>query len=64
VRKTGFFSDEEEIVAIELIEEKLSIGAKSTYEFIFAEKEGKLAGYTCYGLIPLTKAAMIFTGSP
>jgi D-alanine-D-alanine ligase len=57
VRKTGFFSNEEEVVAVELIEEKLSIGSKSTYEFIFAEKEGALVGYTCYGLIPLTKAS-------
>jgi D-alanine-D-alanine ligase len=57
VRKTGFFSEEEERVAIELIEEKLSLGSKSTYEFIFAEKEGSLVGYTCYGLIPLTKAS-------
>jgi D-alanine-D-alanine ligase len=57
VSKTGFFSDEEEKVAIELIEEKLSLGSKSTYEFIFADKEGALVGYTCYGLIPLTKAS-------
>jgi D-alanine-D-alanine ligase len=55
--KTGFFSDEEEVVAVELIEEKLLLGSKSTYEFIFAEKEGMLVGYTCYGLIPLTKAS-------
>jgi ribosomal protein S18 acetylase RimI-like enzyme len=57
IRKTGFFSDEEEKVAIELIEEKLLLGSKSTYDFIFAEKDGALAGYTCYGLIPLTKAS-------
>ncbi len=57
IRKTGFFSDEEEKVAIELIEEKLSLGSKSTYDFIFAEKDGALVGYTCYGLIPLTKAS-------
>jgi D-alanine-D-alanine ligase len=57
VRKTGFFSKEEERVAIELIEEKLSLGSKSTYEFIFAEKDGVLVGYTCYGLIPLTKSS-------
>jgi D-alanine-D-alanine ligase len=54
---TGFFSDEELKVAVELIEEKLSLGNKSTYEFIFAEKDGALIGYTCYGLIPLTKAS-------
>ncbi|MFH0974983.1 MAG: GNAT family N-acetyltransferase [Spirochaetota bacterium] len=57
LRLTGFFSDEELIVAIELIEEKLSLGKRSTYEFIFAEIEGSLIGYTCYGLIPLTKAS-------
>jgi len=53
--RTGFFSDEEVIVAIELIEEKLSIGEKSTYKFIFAESGGAMLGYTCFGHIPLTK---------
>lgn len=57
VRKTGFFSTEEEAVAVELVKEKLSIGDKSTYHFIFAELENVLVGYTCYGLIPLTKAS-------
>ncbi|MBN2401054.1 MAG: GNAT family N-acetyltransferase [Spirochaetes bacterium] len=57
IHKTKFFSEEEETVAIELIEERLSLGNKSTYQFIFAEKEGALVGYTCYGLIPLTRAS-------
>ena len=57
VRKTEFFSKEEEAVAVELIEEKLSLGEKSTYQFIFAEKSNTIIGYTCYGLIPLTKAS-------
>ena len=57
VQKTGFFSKEEELVAAELVEEKLSLGKKSTYQFIFAETNGILTGYVCYGLIPLTKAS-------
>ena len=52
--KTGFFSDEEVTVALELIEEKLS-QKHSTYNFIFAEDGNKLLGYSCYGHIPLTK---------
>ena len=51
---TGFFSDEEVTVALELIEEKLS-QKHSTYNFIFAEHGNKLMGYSCFGHIPLTK---------
>lgn len=51
---TGFFSDEEVTVALELIEEKLS-QKYSTYNFIFAEDGNKLLGYSCFGHIPLTK---------
>jgi D-alanine-D-alanine ligase len=55
LNKTGFFSDEEVKVAIELIEEKLSLGDESTYSFIFAERDNKLLGYSCFGQIPLTQ---------
>jgi D-alanine-D-alanine ligase len=55
LNKTGFFSAEEVKVALELIEEKLSLGSKSTYQFIFAERDNALFGYSCYGRIPLTK---------
>jgi GNAT superfamily N-acetyltransferase len=51
VAATGFFSREEEEIAAELVEERLARGAKSGYEFIFAETEGRLEGYACYGPI-------------
>lgn len=57
VRSTGFFSDDEVAVAGELVEAYLTHGPDSTYRFIFAESVGRLAGYACYGQIPLTKAS-------
>jgi len=60
VAETGFFSEEETLVAIELVEETLSCGPASGYEFIFADEPGdtgKLLGYTCYGPIPATRSS-------
>lgn len=53
---TGFFSIEELDIAIELIAETLRLKDKSSYKFIFAESGQELIGYTCYGLIPLTRS--------
>ena len=52
VSETGFFRDDEIDVAVELVEERLAKGTKSGYQFILADHEGNLAGYTCFGLIP------------
>ncbi len=52
VRATGFFSEEEEGIASELVEERLAKGEASGYFFLFAEEEGRLLGYTCFGPIP------------
>ena len=54
VRSTGFFRKDEVLVAVELIEERLSKGVESGYEFLFAEIDGKTIAYSCYGLIPCT----------
>ena len=54
---TGFFSDEEVAVAVELVEARLSQGLASGYHFLFADRDGDLEGYVCYGPIPLTKAS-------
>lgn len=51
---SGYFSKEEIDVAVELVEERLSKGPDSGYEFLFAEVDGKLVGYTCFGRIPCT----------
>jgi GNAT superfamily N-acetyltransferase len=60
VAKTGFFSPEEQGVAQELVDETLTRGTASGYEFLFADapdNPGKLLGYTCYGPIPATQSS-------
>ena len=57
VRATGFFSDAEIAVAGELVEERLQRGPASGYRFLFAEAGGALAGYACFGPIPLTRSS-------
>ena len=52
VRATGFFSEEEALLAVELVEERLSRGEESGYFFLFAEEKERLLGYTCFGPIP------------
>jgi GNAT superfamily N-acetyltransferase len=60
VAATGFFSDEEQDVAVELVDEALSRGKASGYEFVFAdmpENPGRLIGYSCFGPIPATQSS-------
>lgn len=57
VRATGFFSPEEEAIALELVEERLAKGPASGYEFLFAERGTDALGYACFGRIPLTQAS-------
>jgi ribosomal protein S18 acetylase RimI-like enzyme len=60
VRLTGFFSEEEQGIAVELVEEALAKGKDSGYEFLFADdpaQPGRLLGYTCYGPIPGTRSS-------
>jgi len=57
VASTGFFSQEEVEVAVELVEERLAKGPASGYHFVFAERNGQVLGYTCYGPIALTAAS-------
>jgi acetoin utilization deacetylase AcuC-like enzyme/ribosomal protein S18 acetylase RimI-like enzyme len=52
VRDVGNFNAAEVDVAIELVNERLSRGASSGYEFTFAEIAGQVVGYACYGPIP------------
>jgi len=57
VESTGVFYPEETEIAIELLEERLRRGKKSGYEFIFAERDGKLVGYCAWGAVPLTNGS-------
>lgn len=51
---SGFFSDAEVDVAVELVDERLAKGPASGYEFLFAEQDGRVVGYACYGEIACT----------
>ena len=55
VESSGFFSQEEIEVALELVQERLLKGVTSGYHFLFAEAEGRMIGYACFGPIPGTK---------
>ncbi|MBK7104017.1 MAG: GNAT family N-acetyltransferase [Ignavibacteriae bacterium] len=55
VSSTGFFSDDEVNIAVELIEERLQKGIESGYHFLFLEIDEKTVGYSCFGPIPATK---------
>lgn len=57
VEATGFFHPEEVDIAQELVDERLAKGEASGYLFLFAEEDGELVGYSCYGIIPLTVAS-------
>lgn len=55
VERTRFFNAEEIEIAAELVDERLSKGAASGYEFVFAEDDaGAFVGYACFGKIPCT----------
>ena len=54
VASTGFFSDAEVDVAVELIEDRVRKGAQSDYRFVFASQNGTTIGYACYGPVACT----------
>jgi GNAT superfamily N-acetyltransferase len=55
ITSTGFFSKEENKIAIELVMERLAKGVASGYHFLLAEDRGNLLGYACFGPIPGTR---------
>lgn len=57
---TGFFHPYEVDVAEELVVERIAKGDASGYYFVFAEKEGRVVGYTCYGPIACTTSSFDF----
>jgi ribosomal protein S18 acetylase RimI-like enzyme len=54
---TAVFYPRELSVAIELLAERLRLGAKSGYSFFFAEHAGEIVGYCAWGAVPLTRAS-------
>lgn len=57
VVSTGVFRPQEVEVAVELVEESLSMGPASGYRFFFAEKQGRTVGYACYGPVACTTSS-------
>lgn len=55
VDRTRVFYREERAIALELLEERLRLGAKSGYWFFFAMHGDELVGYCAWGNVPLTK---------
>ncbi len=54
LQRIDAFDSEDVAIAMELIDDRLARGAASDYEFLIAEEAGELAGYACFGPIPLT----------
>jgi len=52
VDETAMFSNDEADVAVELVDERLTKGPSSGYDFLFAERAGRAVGYACFGPIP------------
>lgn len=57
VAATGLFRPNEVDVAAELVRVRLRDGKESGYEFIFAEQDGEVLGYACFGLNTVTLAS-------
>jgi ribosomal protein S18 acetylase RimI-like enzyme len=55
VAATRVFYPEERKIALELLTERLRIGKRSGYSFVFAERAGRLLGYCAWGKVPLTR---------
>ena len=54
---TGVFSRPEVDVAEKLVMDGLAKGSAGGYHFVFVEANGHLAGYACYGPVPMTASA-------
>lgn len=55
IAATRLFTAEERVIALEVLDERLSLGPKCGYSFFFAERDREVVGYCSYGPVPLTK---------
>ncbi len=55
LRGTGFFHEDEVLVALELVDEALYKPHQTDYFFGVAEAAGRVAGYVCYGRRDMTE---------
>ena len=51
---TKFFYDFEVPVAVELVEDRLELGEKSDYHFLFADVDDRTVSYACFGPVAAT----------
>jgi GNAT superfamily N-acetyltransferase len=51
----GVFAAEEVAVGLELVDETLSPGPSTDYRWVVAERDGRVAGFACFGLVPMTR---------
>ena len=57
LRQSTFFNEEEVIMGVSLVKEKLNDLENCSYKFIFLETEDGVVGYSCYGFIDGTKSS-------
>jgi D-alanine-D-alanine ligase len=57
LRGTGFFSEAEVGIALELVDAFVAEGTKSGYHFLVCEQDDALMGFSCYGPIPGTASS-------
>lgn len=57
VESTGLFRPAEIDIAVELVDERLTKGVSSGYEFVFAELDNQVIGYACFGHNSMTVAS-------
>ena len=57
LKTTGFFSQAEITIALELLDDGLQKRDSSDYKFLIAEVAGRVAGYACLSSIACTKSS-------
>ena len=56
LRQAGVFHEEEVAIGLELVDETLNPRPDTDYAWVMAEVGSRLAGFACYGPVPLTDA--------
>jgi GNAT superfamily N-acetyltransferase len=56
LRDAGVFRPEEVAVGLELVDESLHPGPTTDYQWLIAERAGRVEGFACFGPVPLTDA--------